>query len=190
MPREKAMVSYVEELQKIVETMSYTENVADFYGSISDLDNVSIEDLALVAPAAIKKEQSNPHSPLHSRETSPARSIPNGYANRYQNQNGYSHSATDTSDDEYIDTVEVRKQFNSKFEVRLQRPLSFQDEIPVVPIEHMSRQRDKKINYSQQNGGVHKKVRKVSFNTIDRKLIPFVRFSILVSEPSDDRSDE
>lgn len=106
MPREKAMNSYVEELQKIVETMSYTENVADFYGSINELDNVSIEDLALVAPAAIKKERSNPHSPLHSRETSPTRSIPNGYTNGFQN--GYSHSATDTSDDEYIDTVEVK----------------------------------------------------------------------------------
>lgn len=108
MPKEKAMSSYVEELQKIVETMSYTENVADFYGSIGDLNNVSIDDLALVAPAAIKKERSNPHSPLHSRETSPTRNISNGYVNGYQNQNGYSHSATDTSDDEYIDTVEVR----------------------------------------------------------------------------------
>lgn len=108
MPKEKAMTLYVEELQKIVETMSYTENVADFYGSINELDNVSMEDLALIAPAAIQKERSNPHSPLHSRETSPTRSIPISYVNGYQNQNGYSHSATDTSDDEYIDTVEVR----------------------------------------------------------------------------------
>ena len=105
MPREKAMTLYVEDLQKIVETMSYTENVADFYSSVDQLDNVSMEDLALVAPEAIKKERSNPHSPLNSRETSPTRSIPSGYTNGYQN--GYSHSATDTSDDEYIDTVEV-----------------------------------------------------------------------------------
>ena len=107
MPREKAMESYVEELRKIVETMSYTENVADFYGSINQLDNVSVDDLALVAPEAINKARSNPNSPLHSRDTSPTRivsNIPNGYVN------GYSHSsATDTSDDEYIDTVEVRK---------------------------------------------------------------------------------
>ena len=109
MPKEQAMISYVEQLQKIVETMSYTENVADFYGSISQLDNVSIEDLQLVAPKVIKKALSNPNSPLHSRDTSPTRSIENisnGYANGYQN--GYSHSATDTSDDEYIDTVEVK----------------------------------------------------------------------------------
>jgi len=107
LPKEKAMQAYVDELRKIVETMSYTENVADFYGSISELDNVSVEDLQLVAPEAIKKARSNPNSPLHSRETSPTRdtvSISNGY------QNGYSHStSTDTSDDdEYIDTVEVR----------------------------------------------------------------------------------
>lgn len=104
------MISYVEELQKIVETMSYTENVADFYGSIRELDNVSIEDLQLVAPEAIKQARSNPNSPLHSRETSPTRSIEsiqNGYVNGYQN--GYNQSATDTSDDEYIDTVEVKK---------------------------------------------------------------------------------
>jgi hypothetical protein len=157
MPSEKAMTLYVEELQKIVETMSYTENVADFYGSIGELDNVSIEDLALVAPAAIKKERSNPHSPLHSRETSPARS--NGYTNSYQN--GYSHSATDTSDDdEYIDTVEVRSDEASRGSSK--HHLSLQDEIPVVSIEHMSRQRDRKLNYSQQNGGVHKKVRRLS----------------------------
>ncbi|CRK96362.1 CLUMA_CG009779, isoform A [Clunio marinus] len=134
MPKEKAMESYVDELRKIVETMSYTENVADFYGSIDEC-SVSLEDLQLVAPAAIEKARSNPNSPLHSRETSPMRNdvIPNGYVN------GFNHSATDTSDDdEYIDTVE--------------------DEIPVVPIvDHMTRQRDRKLNYSQQNGGIHKK---------------------------------
>lgn len=103
------MESYVDELRKIVETMSYTDNVADFYGSLNQLDNVSVEDLQLVAPAAIKKARSNPNSPLHSREASPTRdteSATNGFTNGYQN--GYSHSATDTSDDEYIDTVEVR----------------------------------------------------------------------------------
>lgn len=98
------MKSYVEELQKIVETMSYTDNVADFYSSIDQLDNVSIEDLQLVAPAAIKKSLSNPESPLHSRETSPTRII--STVNGYQNERN--HNSTDTSDDEYIDTVEAR----------------------------------------------------------------------------------
>lgn len=111
LPKEKAMQCYVDELRKIVETMSYTDNVADFYGSIGQLENVSLEDLQLVAPVAIKQARSDPNSPLHSRETSPTRSIndsiPNGYVNGY---NG--HSATDTSDEEYIDTVEVRKWCN------------------------------------------------------------------------------
>lgn len=106
MTKEKAMISYVEELQKIVETMSYTENVADFYGSIDQLENVSIEDLQLVAPEAIKLARSNPNSPLHSRETSPTRTNEN-ISKGFVYQNGYTISATDTSDEEYIDTVEV-----------------------------------------------------------------------------------
>lgn len=115
MPKEKAMQAYVDELRKIVETMSYTDNVADFYSSVSQLDNVSIEDLQLVAPVAMEKARSNPNSPLHSRnasrETSPVGSrpevgkIPNGYTNGYHN--GYG-TTSDTSDEEYIDTVEVR----------------------------------------------------------------------------------
>lgn len=110
LPREKAMESYVDELRKIVETMSYTDNVADFYSSIEQLGAISVEDLQLVAPAAIKKSPSNPSTPNHSkdqsRDASPSRtinsSIPNGYVN------GYNHNSTDTSDDEYIDTVEVK----------------------------------------------------------------------------------
>lgn len=131
MPKERAMEYYVDELKKIVETMSYTENVANFMGSVSDLDNISVDDLQLVAPEAIKKVRSRPNSPFHSRETSPVRSesifaeelsygqtkqfldnqniqqdnlIANGYTNGYSN-GGHS---TDISDDEFIDTVEVR----------------------------------------------------------------------------------
>lgn len=106
MPKERAMESYVNELKKIVETMSYTDNVADFYGSINELENVNIDDLALVAPETINKQRSDPNSPLHSRthsrnhsrlnsrDGSPARISKNSY--------------TDTSDEEYIDTVDVR----------------------------------------------------------------------------------
>lgn len=136
LPREKAMESYVDELRKIVETMSYTENVADFYGSISELDNINFEDLELVAPSAIKKVRSQPDSPFRSRETSPGR--PEDIQNRFNGN--FQHSATDTSDDdEYIDTVED------------------EDEVPVVPVEHMTRPRDRRQNYAQQNGGIHNK---------------------------------
>lgn len=64
MSKERAMELYVEELKKIIETMSYTENVADFMGSISELDNVDVDDLEAVAPEAIKKVKSHPNSPF------------------------------------------------------------------------------------------------------------------------------
>ncbi|XP_058057399.1 acyl-CoA-binding domain-containing protein 5A [Anopheles bellator] len=72
MPKEVAMQKYVDELKKIVETMSYTDNVANFMEyNMSDLDNVNINDLEMVAPEAIKKARSRPNSPLASREASP-----------------------------------------------------------------------------------------------------------------------
>ena len=64
MPQEQAMINYVEELKKIIETMSYTDNVADFMGSISELDGVNVEDLEAVAPEAIQKVRSKPNSPF------------------------------------------------------------------------------------------------------------------------------
>lgn len=64
MSRDTAMLSYIDELKKIIETMSYTDNVADFMGSISELDGVSVEDLEAVAPEAIQKVRSQPNSPF------------------------------------------------------------------------------------------------------------------------------
>ncbi|XP_055607769.1 acyl-CoA-binding domain-containing protein 5 [Uranotaenia lowii] len=77
MPKEVAMQKYVDELKKIVETMSYTDTVANFleYGS-GDADNVSINDLELVAPEVIQQARSRPNSPLASRDTSPVRASP------------------------------------------------------------------------------------------------------------------
>lgn len=136
MSKEVAMQKYVDELKKIVETMSYTENVANFMEySTSDQDSgVSISDLELVAPEAIQKVRSRPNSPLASRDTSPARASPatpspvtvnagqpltNGYHpsnvvkpapltnGYYRYQNGGAGSGqSDMSDDEYIDTVD------------------------------------------------------------------------------------
>jgi hypothetical protein len=123
MPKEKAMIKYVEELKKIVETMSYTDNVANFMGSITELENVNVSDLNMVAPEAIKKVRSRSNSPLASRDTSPVRTVPNGViskselqnipsisqaatlVNGYHQQNGHA-SESDMSDDEYIDIVD------------------------------------------------------------------------------------
>lgn len=64
MPRERAMELYVEELKKIIETMSYTDNVAEFMGSITELNSVDLDDLEAVAPDAIKQVKSRPNSPF------------------------------------------------------------------------------------------------------------------------------
>lgn len=64
MTKERAMECYVDELKKIIETMSYTDNVADFMGSINELDGVELNDLEAVAPEIMKKVRSNPNSPF------------------------------------------------------------------------------------------------------------------------------
>lgn len=64
MSKERAMELYVDELKKIIETMSYTDNVAEFMGSVSELDGIDVDDLETVAPEAIKKVKSQPNSPF------------------------------------------------------------------------------------------------------------------------------
>lgn len=133
MPKEMAMQKYVDELKKIVETMSYTDNVANFMEhSMSEVENISVNDLELVAPEVIQKVRSRPNSPLASRDTSPARVSPvtpptvtaasqplvNGFhhngaavkpaalTNGYHHYQNGSSAQSDMSDDEYIDTVD------------------------------------------------------------------------------------
>ncbi|XP_035794952.1 acyl-CoA-binding domain-containing protein 4-like [Anopheles albimanus] len=108
MPKETAMQKYVDELKKIVETMSYTDNVANFMEyNMSELDNINISDLEMVAPEAIKKARSRPNSPLASREASPvgrlspvtpppavptnAAPLVNGHVHKPTAINGYHH---------------------------------------------------------------------------------------------------
>lgn len=62
MPNERAMELYVEELKKIIETMSYTDNVAEFMGIVSDFQGVDVADLEVVTPAAIRDVRSNSSS--------------------------------------------------------------------------------------------------------------------------------
>lgn len=135
MSKERAMELYVDELKKIIETMSYTDNVAEFMGSVSELDGIDVDDLETVAPEAIKKVKSQPNSPfgniaflffsrftkIHfilyitaSREASPIRSSerPLRYRSELDYSNSHSHNGHLTTtepsdDDEYIDTVEV-----------------------------------------------------------------------------------
>lgn len=101
MPREKAMEAYVDELRQIVETMSYTQNVAEFYNSLNQFD-MKVEDIEMIAPDVIRSK-SQENSPQHIQNES---NIPNG--------NSLSNSAEESSDDddEFIDTVDVRKIFS------------------------------------------------------------------------------
>ncbi|XP_057321550.1 acyl-CoA-binding domain-containing protein 4 [Microplitis mediator] len=79
MSRQEAMNNYVDELKKIVETMSYTDNVANFLGSLDSFyESVPAEDLELLVGPVIERIRSQPGSPLSgsplgSRETSPQR---------------------------------------------------------------------------------------------------------------------
>ncbi len=98
MPRDKAMESYVNELKQIVETMSYTQNVADFYNSLNEFD-MKIEDIELVAPEVVRSKQNSPLRAT-SIEAEENKNIPNGRT--------YSSSTdVESSDDEYIDTLDV-----------------------------------------------------------------------------------
>lgn len=110
MPKEKAMEGYVNELKKIVETMSFTENVANFVGSISEIEKVDVNDLELVAPEAMAHARSRPGSPFASRTPSPQRNntaelLANGLKVNARQANGHANSE---SDDEFNSAVKRR----------------------------------------------------------------------------------
>lgn len=65
MSRQEAMNNYVDELKKIVETMSYTDNVANFLGSLDSFyENVPAEDLEMLVGPVLERMRSQPGSPL------------------------------------------------------------------------------------------------------------------------------
>lgn len=69
--KHQAMERYVNNLREIIETMSFTENVQNFVGSISGLDNINLEELDKVAPGMRELAESHPNSPFNSRTNSP-----------------------------------------------------------------------------------------------------------------------
>lgn len=84
--RQQAMQKYVEELREIIETMSYTENVQKFVGSISGLDNIDLDDLEMIVPGMKEIAESHPDSPFNSRTNSPHHDL--SANNESQNANG------------------------------------------------------------------------------------------------------
>lgn len=120
MSRTEAMNNYVEELTKIVETMSYTDNVATFLGSLDSFyESVPAEDLELLVGPVLERIRSQPGSPLSgsplaSRETSPHRvcSTSRHITSSLETSPTSSRTAsplpqdTDGEEEEFIDTVE------------------------------------------------------------------------------------
>ncbi|CAL7950980.1 unnamed protein product [Xylocopa violacea] len=117
MSRTEAMNNYVEELKKIVETMSYTDKVASFLDSLDSFcESVPPQDLELLLGPVLERMRSQPGmplsgSPLASRETSPHRVCNKSrhIASSLETSPASSHSASppDTDgEEEFIDTVE------------------------------------------------------------------------------------
>ncbi|PNF29158.1 hypothetical protein B7P43_G11862 [Cryptotermes secundus] len=143
MSREEAMNNYVEELKKIVETMSYTDNVANFLGSLGSFyDAVPVEDLELLVGNVLERVRSQPGSPLSgsplaSREASPHRVSTTSAANgritsSLETSPASSYSASplppdpndDEEEEEFIDTVEAVPERIVKESSTVGRPLS------------------------------------------------------------------
>jgi hypothetical protein len=110
---------------QIVETMSLTDSVADFMGSINELSSINVEDLELVAPEIIRDAKSRPTVPEETNENIPKVAISssssgksklNGYAQHNGDilTNGHRHDNLTNghngfdSDDEFYDSVEVK----------------------------------------------------------------------------------
>ncbi|XP_003708341.1 uncharacterized protein LOC100876599 isoform X2 [Megachile rotundata] len=130
MSRTEAMNNYVEELKKIVETMSYTDKVATFLDSLDTFcESVPPEDLELLLGPVLERMRSQPDlplsgSPLASRETSPHRAcnMSRHIASSLETSPASSHSVsppdTDGEEEEFIDTVESAPERSQKDTIR------------------------------------------------------------------------
>ncbi|XP_034242775.1 acyl-CoA-binding domain-containing protein 5 isoform X2 [Thrips palmi] len=134
MPAEEAMKNYVDELRQIVETMSYTDNVAKFMGSLDSVyEAIPASDLELLLGPTLERMRSMPgsplsNSPLGSRETSPTRtgksapissslgSSPASSESASPDTHPCSSDEGDDDEDEdvFIDTVEINEYISEK----------------------------------------------------------------------------
>lgn len=98
MSREDAMQQYVNQLHKIVETMSYSEDIASFLSASDDGDGAfPSNDLELVAGDVLARVRSEHNSPCDSRASSPIRP-PRSTTSSIRHRHD--------SEDEYIDTID------------------------------------------------------------------------------------
>ncbi|XP_056630080.1 acyl-CoA-binding domain-containing protein 5 [Diorhabda sublineata] len=108
MTKQEAMNKYVNELHTIVETMSYSDKVANFLEApTNELDSINIDDLELIAGDVLERVRSQPNSPLASREGSPIRfGSKSASSTSTPSVSNSTPDESDHSDDEYIDTIE------------------------------------------------------------------------------------
>nr|AEE61380.1 unknown [Dendroctonus ponderosae] len=140
MSRNDAMTKYVDELHAIVETMSYSDKVANFLEApTNELDGINLDDLELVAGDVLEKVRSQPNSPLASRENSPIRFISSISSSRSTSPS----LREEESDDEYIDTIEVPIETKGWSEEKTYIPngQAFQEETSKT--QHVSRPRQR-----------------------------------------------
>ncbi|XP_013177340.1 PREDICTED: acyl-CoA-binding domain-containing protein 5 [Papilio xuthus] len=97
MTKDEAMQAYVDELHKIVETMSYNSDVASFLSLEEDDPSCLSNDLELIAGDVLSRVRSVHNTPIGSRSVSGA-SSPIRSASPPRNRHD--------SDDEFIDTVD------------------------------------------------------------------------------------
>ncbi|CAB3261958.1 unnamed protein product [Arctia plantaginis] len=98
MTKDEAMQAYVDELHKIVETMSYSSDVASFLLVDDDDQGFPNTDLELVAGDVLARVRSAHNSPIGSRSVSGASSPIRGPTPPPRQRHD--------SEDEYIDTVD------------------------------------------------------------------------------------
>ncbi|XP_075988539.1 uncharacterized protein LOC142984671 isoform X2 [Anticarsia gemmatalis] len=98
MTKDEAMQAYVDELHKIVETMSYSSDVASFLSVDDDDQGFPNTDLELVAGDVLARVRSEHNSPVCSRSVSGASSPRRGQSPPPRPRHD--------SEDEYIDTVD------------------------------------------------------------------------------------
>ncbi|XP_066258889.1 acyl-CoA-binding domain-containing protein 5 [Euwallacea similis] len=104
MSRNEAMKKYVDELHSIVETMSFSDKVANFLEApTNELDSINFDDLELVAGDVLERVRSQPNTPLGSREGSPIRFVSSIASSRCESP----IIVKEESDDEFLEPIEV-----------------------------------------------------------------------------------
>ncbi|KAJ2938207.1 hypothetical protein O0L34_g18548 [Tuta absoluta] len=106
MTKNEAMQAYVDELHKIVETMSYNSDVASFLSVDDDDAEFPNNDLQLVAGDVLARVRSEHNTPIGSRSVSGASSPARAPSPAPPAAPALAPRARHDSDDEFIDTVD------------------------------------------------------------------------------------